>query len=63
MTALYAEFCERYKEIPEQVIFYHSLTSRENFPADWLKADIDLPFIALGAALWQKDLQQDEMSH
>jgi hypothetical protein len=28
-----------------------------------LKAVIDLPFIALGAALWQKDLQQDEMSH
>ena len=63
LTALYAEFCERYKEIPEQVIFYHSLTSTESFPADWLKADIDLPFIALGAALWQKDLQQDEMSH
>ena len=63
LTALYAVFCERYKEIPEQVIFYHSLTSRENFPADWLKADIDLPFIALGAALWQQDLQQDEMSH
>ena len=63
LTALYAEFCERYKEIPEQVIFYHSLTSTESFPDDWLKAVIDLPFIALGAALWQKDLQQDEMSH
>lgn len=61
LTALYAEYCERYKDIPEQVIFHTLRKQEETLPEEWLQAHTELPFIALGAALWQKDLQQDEM--
>lgn len=59
-TALVQQYCEHYAESPEQVMFYSTYESDQPLPTEWQIVHTELPFIALGAALWQKDLAQDE---
>ncbi|MCI7352202.1 MAG: pilus assembly protein PilM [[Actinobacillus] rossii] len=56
LTALYEQFCERYKVEPEIVCTYlrdkNLEQSREFEKRQWKQCNTDLPMIALGLALW-----------
>ncbi|MDO4430058.1 MAG: competence protein ComA [Lonepinella koalarum] len=54
LTALFEQFCERYEEKPNAVIYYRT-TGQEILPNNWQEINTELPLIALGAALWQRD--------
>lgn len=58
LTALFDQFCQRYEENPTTILCYRTEKS-ELLPAHWQEIHTDLPFIALGAALWQQDLTND----
>ncbi len=62
-TALLAQYSERYAENIEQVICYNSSKTQHDLPENWQTVETDIPFLALGAALWQQDLIQDEKAN
>lgn len=60
LTALYAQFCQRFEPEIASVYFYQAPNmAQEGFPKAWQKVESDVPFIALGNALWQTDLHQN----
>ena len=67
LSGLYQQFIQRFPETIEQIYVYQTpdiLNSRpiELLPQDWLRIETDLPFIALGNALWQTDLKLVDLS-
>ena len=67
LSELYQQFIQRFPETIEQVYVYQTpdiLNSRtiESLPQDWQRIETDLPFIALGNALWQTDLKLVDLS-
>ena len=67
LSELYQQFIQRFPETIEQVYVYQTpdmLNSHtiELQPKDWQRIQIDLPFIALGNALWQTDLKLVDLS-
>ena len=67
LSELYQQFIQRFPETIEQIYVYQTpdiLNSRpiELLPQDWLRIETDLPFIALGNALWQTDLKLVDLS-
>ncbi|WP_048736507.1 hypothetical protein [Necropsobacter massiliensis] len=58
LTALYDQFCQSYRRRPRSVYVYSHLTPVQPFPAHWQVINTDLPLIALGNALWRRDLPQ-----
>ena len=64
---LYQQFTQRFPETIEQIYVYQTpdmLNSDtiELQPKDWQRTETDLPFIALGNALWQTDLKLVDLS-
>ncbi|MFZ7276471.1 competence protein ComA [Avibacterium endocarditidis] len=57
LTALAEMFCQRYSLQPEQ-IYYYCDDLPNALPDHWQKVETDLPFIALGNALWQQSFWQ-----
>lgn len=62
LIALYEQFTERFERQFEQVFVYQIPSSYTLLPEHWHRIETDLPFIALGNALWQKDLHQQKVS-
>ena len=62
LIALYEQFTERFEGQIEQVFVYQISSSHMPLPENWQRVETDLPFIALGNALWQKDLHQQKVS-
>ena len=62
MTALYEQFTERFDGQIERIFVYQIPSSYTPLPENWQRVETDLPFIALGNALWQKDLYQQKVS-
>ena len=60
LTALYEQFTERFEGQLEQVFVYQIPSSHTPLPENWQRVETELPFIALGNALWQKDLHQQK---
>lgn len=58
LTALFEQFCQRYEENPGTILCYRT-EKTELLPPDWQEIETNLPFIALGAALWQQDLTNE----
>lgn len=56
LTALFAQFSPRFEKPIEQVFVYQTPTQRTDLPKEWQRVETDFPFIALGNALWRKDL-------
>lgn len=46
-------FCQRYTFSPKQIYVYHTKQNQQTLPKHWKKIETNLPFIALGNALWQ----------
>ena len=63
LTALYEQFTERFEGKLEQVFVYQIPSSHTGLLENWQRVETDLPFIALGNALWQKDLHQQKMGN
>lgn len=61
LTALYEQFTERFEGQLEQVFVYQIPSSYTPLLENWQRIETDLPFIALGNALWQKDLHQQKV--
>ena len=64
---LYQQFIQRFPETIEQIYVYQTpdiLNSHtiESLPKNWQRIETDLPFIALGNALWQTDLKLVDLS-
>lgn len=64
---LYQQFVQRFPETIEQVYVYQTpdmLNSHaiQLLPTNWQRIETDLPFIALGNALWQTDLKLVDLS-
>ena len=67
LSELYQQFIQRFPETIEQIYVYQTpdiLNSHtiELLSQDWLRIETDLPFIALGNALWQTDLKLVDLS-
>ena len=67
LSELYQQFIQRFPETIEQVYVYQTpdmlnLHTIELQPQDWQRIETDLPFIALGNALWQTDLKLVDLS-
>lgn len=67
LSELYQQFIQRFPEKIEQVYVYQTpdiLNSHtiESLPKNWQRIETDLPFIALGNALWQTDLKLVDLS-
>ena len=62
LTALYEQFSERFEGQLERIFVYQLPSSYTLLPEHWQRVETDLPFIALGNALWQKDLYQQKVS-
>ena len=62
MTALYEQFTERFDGQIERIFVYQIPSRHTLLPENWHRVETDLPFIALGNALWQKDLHQQKVS-
>ena len=67
LSELYQQFIQRFPETIEQIYVYQTpdmLNSHtiELQPKDWQRIETDLPFIALGNALWQTDLKLVNLS-
>lgn len=60
LTVLYEQFTERFEGQIERILVYQTLSSHMSLPENWQRVETDLPFIALGNALWQKDLHQQQ---
>ncbi|MDU3901214.1 competence protein ComA [Haemophilus sp. SZY H8] len=63
LTVLYEQFTERFEGKLEQVFVYQIPSSHTGLLENWQRVETDLPFIALGNALWQKDLYQQKMGN
>ena len=63
LTVLYEQFTERFEGKIEQIFVYQIPSSHTPLPENWQRVETDLPFIALGNALWQKDLHQQKMGN
>ena len=63
LTVLYEQFTERFEGKLEQVFVYQIPSSHTALLENWQRVETDLPFIALGNALWQKDLHQQKMGN
>ena len=63
LTVLYEQFTERFEGKLEQVFVYQIPSSHTELLENWQRVETDLPFIALGNALWQKDLHQQKMGN
>ena len=63
LTVLYEQFTERFEGKLEQVFVYQIPSSHTALPENWQRVETDLPFVALGNALWQKDLHQQKMGN
>lgn len=61
LTALYEQFTERFEGQLEQVFVYQIPSSHTPLLENWQRVETELPFIALGNALWQKDLHQQKV--
>ena len=61
LTALYEQFTERFEGQLEQVFVYQIPSSYTPLLENWQRIETELPFIALGNALWQKDLHQQKV--
>lgn len=60
LTALYAQFCQRFEPEIEHIYVYRTAnTEPMDLPENWQLVETDFPFIALGNALWQSDLHQN----
>ena len=59
MTALLAQYCQRYDEQPEQ-IFYYQMVRDSVVPKHWRPVETHLPLIALGNALWQQEIHKED---
>ncbi|OOF61128.1 pilus assembly protein PilM [Rodentibacter pneumotropicus] len=60
LTALYAQFCQRFDVEIERIYVYQTVdTEQTDLPENWRRVMTNLPFIALGNALWQRDLHQN----
>ncbi|TYB00912.1 competence protein ComA [Aggregatibacter actinomycetemcomitans] len=55
LTALLAQYCQRYAEEPMQVFYYQTEKDAQAIPQSWHAIETELPFIALGNALWQRE--------
>ena len=62
LTVLYEQFTERFEGQLEQVFVYQIPSSHTPLPENWQRIETELPFIALGNALWEKDLYQQKVS-
>ncbi|QOR25348.1 competence protein ComA [Haemophilus parainfluenzae] len=67
LSELYQQFTHRFPETIEQIYVYQTpdiLNSHTIglLPQDWQRIETDLPFIALGNALWQTDLKLVDLS-
>ena len=67
LSEFYQQFIQRFPETIEQIYVYQTpdmLNSHtiELQPKDWQRIETDLPFIALGNALWQTDLKLVDLS-
>ena len=67
LSELYQQFIQRFPEKIEQVYVYQTPDMLNSdtidlHPKDWQRIEIDLPFIALGNALWQTDLKLVDLS-
>ncbi len=63
LTVLYEQFTERFEGQLEQVFVYQIPSSHTGLLENWQRVETDLPFVALGNALWQKDLHQQKMGN
>ena len=54
LTALYEQFTERFEGQIERILVYQIPSRYTLLPEHWHRVETDLPFIALGNALWQK---------
>ena len=63
LTVLYEQFTERFEGQLEQVFAYQISSRHTLLPENWQRVETDFPFIALGNALWQKDLHQQKMGN
>jgi competence protein A len=63
LTVLYEQFTERFEGKIEQIFVYQIPSSHTGLLENWQRVETDLPFIALGNALWQKDLYQQKMGN
>ena len=63
LTVLYEQFTERFEGQLKQVFVYKIPSSHTPLPENWQRVETDLPFIALGNALWQKDLYQQKVGN
>lgn len=57
LTALYQQFCERNDFQPENVFVYRTGVPLVPLDPSWQEIKTELPLVALGNALWQKDPQ------
>ncbi len=55
ITALYQEFCQRFNCQPQQVWCYCEKNEQQNITHKWNIINTELPFIALGNALWGRN--------
>ncbi|OOF42126.1 competence protein ComA [Rodentibacter rarus] len=62
LTALYTQFCQRFEvEIARVYVYQSNEITQRDLPENWQRVITKLPFIALGNALWQSDLHQDNI--
>lgn len=63
LTTLYTQFTERFEGEIEKVFVYQVPTKVTALPENWQRVETPLPFVALGNALWQKDLHQQKVEN
>ncbi|OOF44293.1 competence protein ComA [Rodentibacter trehalosifermentans] len=60
LTALYTQFCQRFETESARIYVYQTDdVQRTDLPESWQRVETELPFIALGNSLWQKDFVQN----
>lgn len=60
LTALYTQFCQRFNVEIDCVYVYRAKdVEQTGLPENWLQIETDIPFIALGNALWRIDMTQN----
>lgn len=62
LIALFEQFCKRYQETPTLIYFHSTIAVTEVIPQDWQLIECDLPFIALGNALWKRATFEPNLS-
>ncbi|MGQ0287095.1 competence protein ComA [Pasteurellaceae bacterium 22721_9_1] len=60
LTALYHQFIQRYQEDIGHILLYQTQQTPIDLQQDYQVIETKFPLIALGAALWQKDVIQNE---